>query len=144
MANNVPLVNGRAYDYVGINFKILGVVVEGITSINYGTQQPKTNNPGRGTKPVSRGRGFKTYSASITISKTEAARIQAALAPGQDLMDLPPFPITVEYGNGTNTITDQLLMVEFTDQMIGANTGDTNLEQTFNLLPADIIYGKEV
>lgn len=144
MSNQVSRINGRSYDWVGIDFKILGVVVEGITDINYGTTQAKNHNRGRGVLPTSISYGPKEFSGSFTIEKKEYARMIATLPVGQDLTDLPPFEVAVSYSDGTKTITDKLLQCVITETSANNSSGNTALYVTVPFLPANIIYGKEV
>lgn len=139
----VTLVNGDEYDYVGITVKLLGNTVEGITAIDYDTQQAKANNVGRGAKPVSRGRGPKTYSASITLLESEYRKL-VNVSPEGDVTNLPAFPITVFKKRGTKSATDTLLSCEFVGQAFSSQSETMGNLITIGILPGDIQRGPEV
>ena len=141
MATQVPLINGTAYDWASIKIQILGVTVYGVSAINYGVTQEKTNNMGAGTEPVSRGRGGKEYSASLTLEMKEIRRIQAALPAGSSLLDIPPFPIVVQYLVGTNLVTDVVNNAEFTQQVVDTSQGDSTINMEMPLAIAGIVWG---
>lgn len=140
MASTIPMINGEAHSWVDMDVNILGRTVEGITSISYGSEQEKSNNYGRGSKPVSRGRGKKTYSGSITLSEAEINAIEAALPLGKDLMDIKPFPIVVQFNRGGVFTTHTLLNCEFTSRGVEVNTDTTDVEREIGLIIADVIY----
>lgn len=138
MSNTIPLINGEAYSWSQVTVELLQRKLEGITAINYSKEQVKTNNPGRGTKPISRGRGPKSYSGNITFAKEEIVAIQNAI-PGKDLMDIKPFPVTITFDRDGIIHTDVLLYCEFMNDGVDMNTDSTNIETQINLIIGDII-----
>jgi len=78
----------------------------------------------------------------MTISMTEARRIMAALPPNTSLLDIPPFPIIVQYQVGAKIVTDTVLNAEFTEQTVDTEDGDTDIELEMPLVIAGIIWGK--
>ena len=122
------LINGINYSWSNIKVILFGVPVIGITKIDYKTKQKKDNNYGAGYEPVSRGYGSKEYEGSIEIYTDELKRI-IALAPGRDLMQIPPFQIQVIYEDqlGILVSTDILEMCEFMEEGLSASQGDTKL-----------------
>jgi hypothetical protein len=142
MSSIVPQVNGRAYDWVGIKVKLLGVTIEGIRSIAYNTTQAKQNNYGAGTLPVSRSRGKKEHTASITLELKEYRRIVDAA--GGDITNIPPFVITVTKNAGVENVTDILSFCEFTDQPQDNQVDNLNEVITLNILPGHIKYGAQL
>lgn len=127
--NNVPLINGRAYDFASIQLQLLGQTIIGTTAISYGHKQEKVNNYGAGVNPVSRGYGKREPEASVTLEMKEVERIQAAVPAGGSLLDIKPFPIVVSYVNDSNAlITHTLHNCEFTENKRDMKTGDTNIE----------------
>lgn len=144
MSSIISMVNGDAYDSVGVTVKLLGQTVEGITAISYETQQAKQNNVGRGTKPVSRSRGVKTFTGSITMEEAEYRRIVNAA--GGDITNIPAFPITVFKVRGTKSCTDKLKFVEFTGQAQDIQFGEGSMRNlvTMPLIIGDIDYGPEI
>ncbi len=140
MANNTALINGEAHDWVGVDVNLLGRTVEGISAITYDLEREKANHYGRGAKPVSRGRGKKTYSGSVTLSEAELNAIENALPVGQDLTDIKPFPIVVSFNrNGVFTV-HKLMHCEFTNRGVDINTDTTNAEKQISLIMGDINF----
>lgn len=130
-----PLINGINYSWANIKLILFGVPVIGITKIDYKQKQAKENNYGFGSEPVSRGYGKKEYEGSIEIYTDELKRL-IALAPGRDLLAIPPFNIQVlfEDQNGVLTSQDTLQLCEFTEEGLSAAQGDTKLLVTLPLV----------
>lgn len=130
-----PLINGINYSWSGIKLVLFGVPVTGITKISYNTKQKKENNYGHGSEAISRGYGNKEHEGSIEIYLDEWKRIIAA-SPNRDPLAIAPFDIQVLYG--TNAIApdqkDVLRMVEFLENPLDANQGDTKLMVTIPLI----------
>lgn len=140
--NNVPIINGQSYDWASIDFQLLGAKMQGVTAIEYSEKQDKVNNYGSGSEPSSRGRGKVEYSGKITLEEKEVRRILAILPKGKNLRHIPPFTITVGYLVGTQPITDQVLLCEFTGQSIKTKTGDTGIENELELVVGGIKWGR--
>lgn len=122
------LINGQSYGWSSISVKFLGRLVEGITAISYTTTREKTNNNGRGGVPVSRGRGSKTYEASMTLEMKEVRAIIASLPKGKDLTDIAPFEVVVSYIDAANLLVqDTLHNFEFTTHPQTAAEGDASI-----------------
>ena len=134
-----PLINGINYSWANIKVVLFGVPVVGITKISYNTKQKKENNYGLGAEPVSRGYGNKEYEGSIEIYTDEWKRIIEA-APGRDPLAIGPFDIQVLYGlNAINPDKkDVLKSVEFLENPLEANQGDTKLMVTIPLIIGSI------
>lgn len=142
MANQIPLINGKAYDYASVRVQFLGITLYGITAVNYGATKEKVNNYGAGSSPVSRGYGNKEFTASLTLSMTEVRRILSALPPTLDLTDIPPFPIIVQYQVGARIVTDTVLNAEFTQIEVDTEDGDTDIDMEMPLVIAGINWGR--
>lgn len=129
-----PLINGINYSYANIKMILFGVPVVGITKISYKRKQTKENNYGLGSQPVSRGYGNYEYEGSIEMYVDEWKRIIAA-APLRDPMAIPPFDISIVFG-GTSVAADLdiLRAVEFLEDPLDANQGDTKLMVTIPLI----------
>ena len=139
MAEFIPNINGRAYDWASLSAQLLGQTIAGITAVSYGVKQEKVNNYGAGVNPVSRGYGKREPEASITLEMKEVERIQAALPPGGSLMDIPPFPVVIVYRNSSNQlVTHTLHNCEFLGQKRELKTGDTNVEVELPLILSHI------
>lgn len=130
-----PLINGINYSWSSIKMVLFGVPVVGVTKISFKAKQAKSNNYGLGAEPVSRGYGNKEYEGSIEIYTDEWKRIIAA-SPNRDPLAIAPFDISVLYG--TNAINpenkDVLKSVEFLENPLEANQGDTKLMVTIPLI----------
>ena len=129
-----PLINGINYSYANIKMILFGVPVVGITKVSYKRKQTKENNYGLGSQPVSRGYGNYEYEGSIEMYVDEWKRIIAA-APLRDPMAIPPFDISIVFG-GTSVAADRdtLRAVEFLEDPLDANQGDTKLMVTIPLI----------
>lgn len=134
-----PLINGKAYSYADIIVKILGVNINSVSEINYTTNQEKTNNYGAGDEPVSRGKGVKEYDCTLTISMNDYLALRRAV-PSRELVDIPPFDITVTFNNGQEVITDIIQSTEFQDEGTEVSQGDMDTARQFTLRPGKIIY----
>lgn len=131
-----PIINGINYSWANITFTLFGVPVVGITKIEYKRKQKKENNYGAGSQPVSRGYGNFEYEGSIEMYTDEWKRIIAA-APGRDPLMIAPFDIQVTYaGRGLAAEKDELKSVEFMEDPLSANQGDTKLMVTIPLIIA--------
>lgn len=135
----VPLINGRAYDYVQIVVSILGVPTAGISSVSYTEEQEKVNNFGAGNRPVSRGQGAIDASGSIELSMNDVEAIRDA-APSGSLLQIPAFDITILFGNPQKPVVHILKNVEFTNDGVETTQGDTDIRRTFDLVISHIKY----
>ena len=117
----------------------------GITKLEYGRKQEKVNNFGWNSEPISRGYGRIEYNCSIEIYADEMRRIINS-APNNDLLNIPPFTITVVYGNqpGQGGVVvpykDVIYNCEFADSNISFNEGDTKCLVTIPITCAGIVY----
>lgn len=135
---STPLINGINYSWSNVSLVLFGVPVIGITKISYKRKQKKDNNYGAGAQPVSRGYGNYEYEGSIEIYTDEWKRIIAA-APLRDPMAIPPFSIQVTFsGTGVVGERDFLNAVEFMEDPLNANQGDTKLLVTIPLIIGSI------
>lgn len=132
------LINGINYSYSNIKMILFGVQVNGITKISYKKKQTKENNYGMGSQPVSRGYGNYEYEGSIEMYLDEWKRIIAA-APNRDPLAIAPFDVSIVYG-GTSVQADKdvLRSVEFLEDPLDANQGDTKLLVTIPIILAGI------
>ena len=129
----ITLVNGKSYNFTQIFVKILGAPVASVSAISYVEEQVKENNYGAGDRPVSRGQGVKTTTASITISMNDVEAIRD-VAPNGSLLDIEAFDIQVSYLNAQKVVTHILKNCEFTDDGVEASKDDQNLTRSFNLV----------
>lgn len=130
----IPLINGINYSWANITLTLFGVPVVGITKIEYKRKQKKENNYGIGSQPVSRGYGNYEYEGSIELYVDEWKRIIAA-SPNRDPLTIAPFDIQVVFaGAGIFAAKDVLRSVEFMEDPLTANQGDTKLMVTIPLI----------
>lgn len=131
------LINGESYGYHHIDFPLFGQVVQGISEINYSRKQEKTNNYGRGNKPVSRGRGRFECEASITVEMKEVEWLK--IKARGSLLGVKPFHIPIVYSGDGIVMTSHILQFcEFTEVGIETKTGDTTISVKLPLIVADI------
>lgn len=139
----LPLINGKSYNFAEINILIGGVVVVGVSEVNYTETQEKANNYGTGDRPVSRGRGPIEVTASIGLHMEDVQKLRQA-APSGSLLNLDLFDVQVTFLSGTPGInlpaTHILKNCEFTDDGVETAQGDGAIMRTFALQPSHIVY----
>lgn len=135
--NFVPLINGQSYDWANITVSFLGSPISQITRIEYSSKQDKKDNYGWYNQPISRGYGNVTYSGSIELY-LDVWRSICQAAPDGDPLSIPWFTISIAYGNlnQSNVVNcrDVLYNVEFLDNPMSANQGDTGLKVTIPII----------
>lgn len=134
----VPLVNGQAYAWVDVRVNILGVLLAGITKIEYSESSEITNNYGTGRRPVSRGHGKIEPTASITIDRAELNSLINSI-PQKNLIDIPEFDIIVSYlPDSSIPVTDTIKNCRFINNASGGSEGDTDITSDLEILPSHI------
>lgn len=122
-----PLINGTNYSWANVTLVLFGVPVVGITKINYKNKQEKKNNFGSGVHAVSRGYGNVEPDGDIEIYLDEWKAI-IAKSPNKDPLQIAPFDIPISFGGSrVSAQTDVLRSVEFLEDPMEANQGDTKL-----------------
>lgn len=137
------LVNGVNYAWANITVALFGVPVIGITKISWKQSQVKDNNYGFGKEPVSRGYGNVEYEGEMELYYDELVRLnQAAIvAGGKSILDIPWFDLPIVFGGqGVAVTTTILTAVEFKENPLQANQGDTKLLVTVPLVIGGIIH----
>lgn len=133
------LINGVSYAWTDVTFVLFGVPVVGITKISYKRKQNKENLYGAGSRPTSRGYGRIEYEGEIELYTEELKRIIAA-APNRDILKIPPFDIPVVFGSDrTAPDKDVLKAVEFLEDPLETNEGDTSIRVTIPIIIGDIV-----
>jgi len=134
-----PLINGVAYGWGNVQVMLFGNPLTSITKIEYNHKQEKQNIYGAGNEPVARGYGRVEYSGSIELKTDEWKQIIAA-SPASNPLNIAPFTIKVVMG-GTNVLptVDTLLMVEFMENPLESNEGDTSLTVKVPLIIGQIV-----
>ncbi len=139
--NNVPLINGREYAWGDVIINIGGVVIIGVTAIDYDEDQVKEDNYGQGTVPVSRGYGREKATASVTMYASEVEGLMDR-APSGKLTKYGVFEVIVQFMVGTDIKTHVLKNVEFTKNARSMKEGDTKIEVQLPLICSHIIWKK--
>lgn len=139
MAQNTPLINGRAYDYASVTVNILGVPLNGIDSIEYAEEQTKENNFGAGKYAVSRGHGEVNASGSMELHMNDVEALRNA-APDGRLLDIPAFDIVVSFLVENKVKTHTLKNCEFLSDGVSGSQGDTKLTRSFDLVMSHVVY----
>jgi hypothetical protein len=136
------LINGIAYSWSDVNVNVLGVLVSGISAINYEDEQEIEDNYGAGRMPVSRGYGEIKTTGSITLHSEEIVALQKVV-PGGRLQDIPPFDIPVTYLPASGVITTDILKnVQFKKNSRNPKQGDKKIEVEIPLAISHIQWGK--
>lgn len=139
MAFSLPaLINGKSYENADISVNIGGVILAGITALNYGEDDNIEGIYGAGRKQVSYGLGQITPSGSITLLMEEVQNI-LSVAPNGRIQDLPPFNITVTFTDASlQTVIHRLIKCKFKTNKIDTKTGDTSIPVEIPLFIGDI------
>lgn len=141
MAQNVPLINGRAYSWGDITFSLGGYTPAGVDAISYDDDSVIEDNYGASRKVVSRGYGNDKSVASITLHAEEVEALTNN-APNGRLQDYGPFDVTVQYLVGTTITTHILKNCQFNKNSRSVNQGDTKIAVELPLNPSHIIWKK--
>jgi len=137
---HIPLINGVKPSWATMQVLIEGVIITGITAINYEDKQDIQNIYGAGQNPVGRGYGRIEYTADITIQRDEIESIRKSSPTGR-LQDIAPFDIVVAFLpiGGAKIANHIIKNCQFLDDGVEAKEGDTKNEKQLNLLPSHII-----
>jgi hypothetical protein len=138
-AEYMPLINGREYGWADIIVTIGGMPITGIRGIKFNKSQDKENVYGASRKPVSRGYGRVTLTASITLLGSTVFGLQNG-APKGDLNCISPFPITVMFQPDAGPLQAFVLKdAEFTENPQEWTEGDMYKEIELPLIVSDIV-----
>lgn len=136
----IPLINGSSYSWADVTITMLGTPFTGVRAISYKVSQEKVNNYGIGSRPVSRGRGRKTYEGSITFLAEEWKNIISA-APNLEPLDIGSFDISIKWINQTGLAQEtRLRSCEFTEHGVDMSEGDTMVEVEVPLIIGDVEF----
>ena len=134
---SATLVNGTsiAWENIEVRFGSLGVI-NGITKIDYKREGKHTANYGAGSEPISYGFGQYTYTASMEIYQEEWKKLW--LFAGGSPLSLSPQDMYITIAPSQDSVifpyTDTLYNVKFLDDGMNANSGDTKLLFTINMM----------
>jgi hypothetical protein len=129
-----PLINCVETSWASLTVVIGGVVVTGITGIDYEDDQVIENVYGAGQQPVARGYGNIQCKGAITLLRSEVENIRTASATGR-LQDIAPFDIVCSFVpvQGGQIITHKLRNCQFKKDSTTLKQGDTKNEQVMDL-----------
>lgn len=136
-ANQIPLINGKAYAWANISLVLAGAPVVGISSINYDDTEAKENGYGSGKFPIERAEGNYEASVDLTLRASELEAI-ASRAPNRRLQNFGVFDIIVSFLVGTQRVTHKIRNVEFTGNKRSMNQGDKVIEASPGLICSHI------
>ena len=137
------MINGNEYASEDVKIIMPGKPLpeEGVVAIEYEVERDHKEIHGLGKDPVALGRGKKTRKGKVTVLQSVIEGMQAKLLPGQDLTDLPPFPITVAYAPAGGVATvDSLLFCRIKSVPKAMKSGDDHMEVPLDLAIGDIKY----
>lgn len=117
----------------------------GVTAISWSKQRNIQTNYGLGGKPMNRGYGNFTYSASITFDYNTYVTLLGA---NSTLLELGEFDLVISFSNAvdgsdftTHTVTLQGCI--FDEDAMSASQDDTSISHEYNLNPFNIIIAPE-
>ncbi|RHH14379.1 hypothetical protein DW228_06150 [Bacteroides fragilis] len=116
-------------------------VLEGVSGIKWSKKRKIESNYGMGGRPVSRGFGNITYTASLTMDYTTQQTLRSTYG---SLMDIGEFDLIVSFANPmasddwtTSTVT--LKGCIFNEDGMESQQDDVNITHEFELNPFDIV-----
>lgn len=132
---------GTLQGWNSVTVHVLGRDLEGITSLKYDDKVTKENAYGAGKFPVGRTEGNYEATASLTLLKEELDGVQAALAPGVRIQDVPAFDIEVIYETKSGRIQkDRILNCEFTNKAVDVSQSDGSIAVECELICSHILW----
>lgn len=146
----MAVINNVAYSWSMINLSstALGIdegstTLEGVSAIKWNRNRKIENNYGLGGKPVSRGFGNLSYSASITMDYATQEALRSTYG---SLMDIGEFDLILSFANPAgsddwSTTNVTLKGCIFNEDGMESQQDDTNITKEFQLNPFDIIIG---
>jgi hypothetical protein len=138
---------GITYSAGDVKVNLLGRTLVGIAKIKYGSTQKKVNEKGMSRDPLSRKRGDRDYSCSLTLKSWEMDALERSAVPQNDdqnvgdICNYAPFPIVVAYcepQTGGLIKTDIIRYCEFTGNTREIKGGDDTIEIECELIVGGI------
>ena len=136
MGQNNTAFNLNGYSYADAKVTFNGIELPGITSFEFSSPQPKSNNYGLGKNPVSRSRGRVEYSGSLEMDY-DTQNLLEGLSPTGLLKDIPAGVVVMSLekaDGGKETVT--MPFFEFASDGLSGSEGDENLTGSI-----DVIFG---
>ena len=118
--------------------------LEGVSGIKWSKKRKIESNYGMGGKPVSRGFGNITYTASITMDYATQQMLHSVYS---SLMDIGEFDLIIFFANPMasddwTTTTVTLKGCIFAEDSLESQQDDTNITHEFDLNPFEISTGE--
>lgn len=135
---------GKMAGWNSVSTTMLGRTIEGITQLAYNDSQETENAYGRGGKPIGRAVGNYAATASITLYKEEVIALQLAIGPGNNIMDIEPFDISVLYEYQGMIYKDVIRNCQFTNNGVDVKQNDKTIATQYTLLPSHVDWGLPV
>lgn len=118
-----PQINGNYYSFANIEFRVNGLFILGIKSINYGNKVGSTFVRGTNQMPLGTTQGQYEPKCDIEILRPQFNLFLAAAGNGYMAVN---YTITVTYGNPL----DNGLLPTVTDLIVGAKITDVDLSNS--------------
>lgn len=146
----MPIINNVAYSWsmVVLTSTALGIdegstVLEGVSGIKWSKKRKIESNYGLGGKPVSRGFGNISYSASLSMDYATQQLLRSTYG---SLMDIGEFDLVVSFANPTGsndwvTTSVTLQGCIFDEDGMESQQDDVNIVHEYSLNPFSIKIG---
>jgi hypothetical protein len=138
-----PMINGTSYSWsqIELRFNNITTPLSGITNIEYSDEQTVAFNFGANNRPVSRGYGNVTASASCTLHLDDIEAIRANIPSGA-LQDLGEFDVIVSFlhPDTDKQITHTIKTCYLNENGVSVGQDDTVIESSYNLNPSHILW----
>jgi hypothetical protein len=136
-ANQIPLINGKAYAWANVSLLLAGAPVIGVTKIDYDDTEEKEDGYGSGKFPIERGEGNYKAQVDLTLRANELEAI-AEKAPNGRLQDFGVFDIIISFLVGTVRKTHKIRNCEFTGNKRSMGQGDKMIEASPGIICSHI------
>ena len=136
-----PLVNGARHSFVSIELKLMGVIFQGFTSINYTRTRSRTMVYGNSPDPLGKTRGKNEYKADCEVYLAEWNLFQSQLLAIQPGYGDVFFSVTVIYNEpGFDVITDSIVGCTMDTTEASNAEGTDPTKRKFELNPIKIFF----
>lgn len=133
-------INGHVYEWASITFNVAGVLVSGITAINYKEEQKMEPVFGAGNRQIGYSTGEITNPGNVTLLMEEVEALQSASPTGR-LQDLPLFPIIVQFMTDDGKFANHTLkFCKFKNNGRDTKQGDLSIAVPLDLLIGEIAW----
>lgn len=141
--NGMPNINGIMYDWSCVKASIAGVLLVGVTGIEYEDKQDIQKAYGAGRVAFGYGKGRIDCSGKLILFKEEVEALQGASPTGR-VQDLPLFDVNVSYLPENGKIVHHVLKdCKFPNNSRALKEGDTKNEVELDLMILSIDWGKK-